>query len=257
MTRTSTPSVAVRTVPRRLRAEEKSPAAASTNVVLIGPPGSGKGTQAARLALALSVPAISTGDMLRRAVQSGSTLGLAVKAVMDRGELIQDAMMTEIVAARLGEPDTRSGFVLDGFPRTVDQAVALDSLLEHRGDLIVVELAVTENAIIRRLSQRRVCERCGCNADPGPSQAASSEVAGGRPAFATVCGCGGALQQRSDDTEAVIRERLRTYERSTKPLVDFYRRRRALRAIDGTQAPELVTAQISQVIDAVFDDAAS
>ena len=257
MTRTSTPSVAVRTVPRRLRAEEKSPAAASTNVVLIGPPGAGKGTQAARLALALSVPAISTGDMLRRAVQSGSTLGLAVKAVMDRGELIHDAMMTEIVAARLGEPDTRSGFVLDGFPRTVDQAVALDGLLEQRGDLIAVELAVSENAIIRRLSQRRVCDRCGCNADPGSSHAASSELPGGRPAYPTICGCGGALRRRSDDTEAVIRERLRTYERSTKPLVDFYRRRRALRAIDGTQAPELVTAQISQVIDAVFDDAAS
>jgi len=195
--------------------------------------------------------------MLRRAVQSGSTLGLAVKAVMDRGELIDGAMMTEIVAARLDEPDTRSGFVLDGFPRTVDQAVALDRLLEQRGDLIAIELAVSENAIIRRLSQRRVCEQCGRNADSGSSHPASAEVAGGRPAHPTTCSCGGALRRRSDDTEAVIQERLRTYERATKPLVDFYRRRRALRAIDGTQAPELVTAQISQVIDRVFDHAAS
>jgi adenylate kinase len=258
MTRTTTPSVAVRTVPRGLRPDDESrPATASTNVVLIGPPGAGKGTQAARLALALGVPAISTGDMLRRAVQSGSTLGLAVKAVMDRGELIGDAMMTEIVAARLAEPDTRSGFVLDGFPRTVDQAMVLDRLLEQRGDLIAVELAVSEHAIIRRLSQRRVCERCGRNADPASSQAAAAEVAGARPASPTICGCGGALRRRSDDTEAVIRERLRTYERATKPLVDFYHRRRALRAIDGTQTPELVTAQISQVIDAVFDQAAS
>jgi adenylate kinase len=225
--------------------------------VLIGPPGAGKGTQASRLALALGVPAISTGDMLRRAVQSGSTLGLAVKAMMDRGELIDDAMMAEIVAARLGEPDTRSGFVLDGFPRTVDQAVALDRLLEQRGDLIAVELAVSENAIIRRLSQRRVCERCGRTADPGSSHTAPTGVAGDRPSSPTICGCGGALCRRSDDTESVIRERLRTYERATKPLVDFYRRRRALRAIDGTQPPELVTAQISQVIDAIFDHAAS
>jgi adenylate kinase len=202
--------------------------------VLIGPPGAGKGTQASGLARALRVPTISTGDMLRRAVQSGSPLGLTVKTIMDRGELIDDGMMTDIVAARLAEPDTRSGFVLDGFPRTVDQAVALDGLIQHRGDLIVVELAVPDAAIIRRLSQRRVCEQCGRNAEPGASQD------GGR---LKVCPCGGALRQRSDDTEAVIRERLRTYERSTRPLVDFYRQRHALRAIDGAQTPDAVTAQ--------------
>src|SRR5215467_2767685 len=137
MTRTSTPSVAVRTVPRRLRTEDESrPATSSTNVVLIGPPGAGKGTQAVRLAKALGVPAISTGDMLRRAVQSGSALGLAVKAVMERGELIADAMMTDIVAARLQETDAQHGFVLDGFPRTVEQAHALDGLTAGRGELI-------------------------------------------------------------------------------------------------------------------------
>src|SRR5262245_47529 len=247
MTRTLAPSVAVRTVPRDLRAREdgRRPAASPTNVVLIGPPGAGKGTQAGRLARWLSVPTISTGDMLRRAVQSGSAIGLAIKAIMERGELIDDAMMTEIVAARLAETDTHAGFVLDGFPRTVEQAVALDGLLEQRGDLIAIELAVPDGAIIRRLSQRRVCERCGRNSDP----------LSGTPLI--VCVCGGPFRQRSDDTETVIRERLRTYERATKPLADFYRQRRALRAIDGTQAPDLVTAQISQVIDAVFEDAAS
>jgi adenylate kinase len=216
-----------------------------TNVVLIGPPGAGKGTQATRLARWLSVPTISTGDMLRRTIQSGSPVGLAVKGVMERGELIDDAMMTEIVAARLAEPDTHAGFVLDGFPRTVDQAVALDGLLERRGDLIAVELAVPEGAIIRRLSQRRICERCGRNADP----------LSGTPQIG--CLCGGAFHQRSDDTETVIRERLRTYERATRPLVDFYRQRDVLRAIDGAEAPDLVTAQISQVLDALFDRAAS
>jgi adenylate kinase len=223
---------------------------------LIGPPGAGKGTQAARLARFLGVPTISTGDMLRLAAQSGSAIGRAVKVVMERGDLIDDAMMTEIVAGRLSETDTQSGFVLDGFPRTVEQAVALDRLLERRGDLIAVELAVPESAIIRRLSQRRVCERCGRNADPSPGNGASHET-GGRSTPPLVCACGGALQQRSDDAETVIRERLRTYERATRPLVDFYRQRRALRAIDGTQAPDFVTAQIARAIDAVFDHAAS
>jgi adenylate kinase len=228
----------------------------AANVVLIGPPGAGKGTQAARLARALGVPKISTGDMLRRAVQSGSAIGLAVKEVMERGALIEDAMMTEIVAARLREPDAQSGFVLDGFPRTVEQATALDGLLERSGDLIAVELAVPETAILRRLTQRRVCERCGRNADPAAGNGAPHEGAG-RSAHPMVCACGGALQQRPDDTETVIRERLRTYECATKPLVDFYRQRRALRAIDGTLAPDLVTAQIARAIDAVFDHAAS
>ena len=176
---------------------------------------------------------------------------------MERGALIDDAMMTGIVAARLSEPDTQAGFVLDGFPRTVEQAIALDGLLERRGDMIAVELAVPEGAIIRRLSQRRVCERCGRNADPAAGNGAPHDGAGGRSTHPMVCACGGALHQRSDDTETVIRERLRTYERATRPLVDFYRQRRALRAIDGTLAPDLVTTQIARAIDAIFNHAAS
>src|SRR6185369_13253689 len=126
---------------RDARARKDRPAEARTSVhaVLIGPPGAGKGTQAARLAKALGVPAISTGDMLRRAVKSGSPLGLAIRAVMERGELIADAMMTDIVAARLQETDAHAGFVLDGFPRTVEQAHALEALVAGRGDLIAVE----------------------------------------------------------------------------------------------------------------------
>jgi adenylate kinase len=249
-------SIAVRTVRRDARAREdrRAPIGSSINVVLIGPPGAGKGTQAIRLAKTLGVPTISTGDMLRRAVQSGSALGLAVKAVMERGELIADAMMADIVAARLQEPDVQAGFVLDGFPRTVDQAHALDVLTAGRGDLIAVELAVSEGAIIRRLSQRRVCSQCGRNAEPGNSGARDGAEA--TAPHARVCACGGALQQRADDNEATVRERLRTYERATKPLVDFYRQRRALHAVDGAQAPDLVTAQIARAIHAVFDDAA-
>jgi adenylate kinase len=182
----------------------------------------------------MGVPAISTGDILRKAVQDGSTIGRAVKAVMERGELISDEMMTDIVAARLREADTLAGCVLDGFPRTVDQAVALDRLMAGRGPVVVAELAVPEAALIRRLTMRRVCERCGTNGQPEAPR----------------CCCGGRLVSRADDREDVVCERLRVYECATKPLVDFYSARRVLHAIDGTLAPHIVTARIRNAIDA-------
>ena len=206
----------------------------AVNLVLVGPPGSGKGTQAIRLAQAMSVPAISTGDILRKAVQDGSPTGRAVKAVMDRGELISDRLITDIVAARLRKADTRPGCVLDGFPRTVDQAVALDRLTLGRGRVVVAELVVPEAALIRRLIMRRVCERCHVNAQPE----------------ALRCRCGGSLISRADDREDVVRERLRVYECATRPLVDFYSARRVLHVIDGTLAPHVVTARIRTAIDA-------
>jgi len=206
----------------------------AVNLVLVGPPGSGKGTQAIRLAQAMSVPAISTGDILRKAVQDGSPTGRAVKAVMDRGELISDRLITDIVAARLRKADTRPGCVLDGFPRTVDQAVALDRLTMGRGRVVVAELVVPEAALIRRLTMRRVCERCYINAQPE----------------ALRCRCGGSLISRADDREDVVRERLRVYECATRPLVDFYSARRVLHVIDGTLAPHVVTARIRTAIDA-------
>ncbi len=206
----------------------------AVNLVLVGPPGSGKGTQALRLAQAMSVPAISTGDILRKAVEGGSPIGRAVKAVMERGELIGDAIVTDIVAARLGQADTRPGCVLDGFPRTVDQAVALDRLTMGRGRVVVAELAVPEAALIRRLTMRRVCERCRVNAQPAASR----------------CRCGGSLISRADDREDVARERLRVYECATRPLVDFYSARRMLHVIDGTLASHVVTARIRSAIDA-------
>jgi adenylate kinase len=212
----------------------RTPMSTAVNLVLLGPPGSGKGTQAVRLAEALGVPAISTGDILRKAVHDGSPIGRAVKAVMERGELISDGMMTDIVAARLHASDAQVGCVLDGFPRTVDQAVALDRLMVGRGHVVVAELAVPEAALIRRLTMRRVCEQCGVNAQPE----------------ASLCRCGGSLVSRADDREDVARERLRVYERATRPLVDFYSARRVLHAIDGTLAPHAVTARIRSAIDA-------
>jgi adenylate kinase len=206
----------------------------AVNLVLVGPPGSGKGTQAVRLAQALNVPAISTGDILRKAVQDDSPTGRAVKAVMERGELISDGMITDIVAARLREGDTCRGCVLDGFPRTLDQAVALDRLTMGRGRVVVAELAVPEAALIGRLIMRRVCERCHVNAQPE----------------ATRCRCGGSLVSRADDREDVVRERLRVYEYATRPLVDFYSARGMLHVIDGTLAPHVVTARVRSAIDA-------
>src|SRR5262249_61221350 len=170
-------------------------------------PGAGKGTQAVRLGIALGIPVISTGDMLRKAVQSDSLLGRAVKEVMERGELVGDGLMTEIVADRLSRPDAQCGFILDGFPPPVHQAVALDRLLGARGRLRVAELSVPDEAIVQRLSARRVCGSCGANALPNTSAIGT----GAR------CPCGGTLQARADDREEVVRERLRVYKRSTRP----------------------------------------
>ena len=168
-----------------------------------------------------------------KAVQDGSPTGRAVKAAMERGELIGDAMVTDIVAARLGQADTRPGCVLDGFPRTVDQAVALISVLTMgRGRVVVAELAVPEAALIRRLTMRRR------RAVPHQRTARGAAVPLRRSS------------SRADDREDVVRERLRVYECATKPLVDFYSARRMLHVIDGTLAPHVVTARIRSAIDA-------
>src|SRR5471032_874946 len=142
------------------------------NLVLIGPPGAGKGTQASRVALAWGVPRISTGDILRKAIESGDPLGVSFADAMACGELVRDDIMAGLVSNRLAHPDASLGFVLDGFPRTVEQAVALDALIEQRGPLAVVELTVPETELLRRLSQRRVCSVCGANAE---SSAARSQ----------------------------------------------------------------------------------
>jgi adenylate kinase len=196
-------------------------------VVLLGPPGAGKGTQARRLAARWSVPQIATGDMLREAVAHGTRLGLEARRFMDAGELVPDAVIIGLVRERLAQPDGRKGFVLDGFPRTAAQAEALDQLLEAEGTPLdrVVLFEVPDEEPVARLSGRRVCRSCGRN----------YHVTLSPPRTPGRCDvCGGELYQRTDDEEATVRRRLAVYGRDTRPLVDYYRRRGLLVAISGT-----------------------
>ncbi len=204
------------------------------NLIMLGPPGAGKGTQAERFARSRGIPKISTGDILREAVHGGTEIGLRARAIMDRGELVSDDVMIGIVRERLERPDTRGGFVLDGFPRTVAQAEALDRIVGVRGPLIVVDIVVPEAELVRRLSSRMICEDCGANAGlDGPAAEADQVVLPDGDAADDVRAvraqvepmrcrrCGGRLVQRSDDNDAVVRERLKIYRRATRPLVEY------------------------------------
>ena len=204
------------------------------NVVMLGPPGAGKGTQAERFARTHGLPKISTGDILREAVHTHTPLGCAARETMDRGELVGDDVMNGIVGERLGRPDAAGGFVLDGFPRTVPQATALDEMMRGRGPLVVVDIVVPEEVLLRRLAARRICGDCGINA---PIE------------WTTSCGaCGGSLVHRTDDGLDVVRERLKVYHRQTKPIVDFYAGRPTFRAIDGNLPPDVVTTAMGVAI---------
>lgn len=208
------------------------------NLVMLGPPGAGKGTQAERFAREHGIPKVSTGDILREAVHSGSELGRAVKAAMERGELVGDDLIVGIVRERLGREDAAHGFVLDGFPRTVPQARALDELTAARGPVLVVEIQVPDEELVRRVRARRVCGDCGANADA---------FIHGVHDVSTQCRhterCkaeGPRWVARSDDSESIVRDRLKVYWRETRPMIDYYSGRPSFRAIDGLQSPEQV-----------------
>jgi adenylate kinase len=215
------------------------------NVIMMGPPGAGKGTQAGRFARERGLVKISTGDILREAIKEGTPVGLRAKELMDRGELVDDATMIDIVRERLTRPDAQRGFVLDGFPRTVVQAEALDKIVAERrnGPLIVVDVRVPAGELVRRLASRLICGTCGTNAESAKAGAAAPAVC---------AKCGGELVQRADDNEQVVLERLKVYERATKPLVDFYRDRATFRVVNGAQ----LQAKVANELDTVIDDAA-
>ncbi len=202
-------------------------------LVMLGAPGAGKGTQAERFGRARGLPKISTGDTLREAVAAGTPLGRASKAIMDAGQLVGDDIMIGLVKERLARPDTGRGFVLDGFPRTVAQAVALDAMVDSAGPVLVVSIEVPETALVERLTLRRICATCGWNAVPGMTACAQ---------------CGGALVARRDDGTEIVLERLRVYARDTQPLVEYYRTRPTFRVVDGDQTPDAVAADIAAAV---------
>jgi adenylate kinase len=211
------------------------------NLILFGPPGAGKGTQAERLRLDFQLPFISTGEMLRKNVKEGTELGKQAKEYMDAGELVPDDLIVAMAAERLQEEDARDGFILDGFPRTIEQAKALDKQLAELGRRVTAALLidVPDDEVIRRLSGRRVCVKAGHNYhvefDP-PKNDAICDQDGSR------------LIQRDDDTPEVIRNRLRVYHKQTEPLIDYYDKQGVMRRIDGTRSPAEVHDHIRAVI---------
>lgn len=213
-------------------------------LILLGPPGAGKGTQAKQLIDRFGIPQISTGDILRAAVKEGTPMGVKAKSCMDAGALVPDEVVVGIVRERLQKPDCGAGFILDGFPRTVPQADALKANLAELGKELdaVISLEVDNEALIERLTGRRTCRNCG----------RGYHVKFDPPKVEGVCdACGGELFQRDDDQEATIRKRLDVYEQQTAPLVEYYQQAGLLAAIDGMQEMATVQEDILAALKAV------
>ncbi len=211
------------------------------NIILLGPPGAGKGTQAKRLIDKYGIPQISTGDMLRAALKEGTPLGLEAKKYMDQGTLVPDSVVIGLVKERIQKPDCTKGYMLDGFPRNVSQAEALDSMLGELKQKIdhVVSIEVPSSDLLVRLTGRRTCRACG----------AGFHVKFDPPKKDGVCDkCGGELYQRDDDNEATVSSRLQVYEGQTKPLIDYYQSQSKIRQIDGVGDMNQIFGSIVKVL---------
>ena len=210
-------------------------------IILLGPPGSGKGTQARLLSEKLSISHISTGGILREAVKGNTELGSKAKVFLDKGELVPDQIILGMVKQRLGEPDCSVGFLLDGFPRTIPQAESLDGILKEigKGIDVVVELEVSDNLATQRLLNRSTCVKCGVNFNPNGIH---PEVEG-RCDF-----CGGELKHRTDDTPEVIENRLRVYHQETEPIKDYYKKQDKLAMVKGEDGVGVVIERILKTL---------
>ncbi len=211
------------------------------NVILLGPPGAGKGTQAKMLVEEYQIPQISTGDILRAAVKEGSPLGKEAKACMDKGDLVPDSVVIGIVEERIQQPDCAKGYMLDGFPRTVPQAEALDGMLQNLSSQIdhVVSIEVASEELVGRLTGRRTCRDCGVG----------FHVMFDPPKQEGVCDkCGGELYQRDDDNVETVTSRLEVYESQTLPLIDYYSAQSKIRPIDGAGDIKEIFGRVTQVL---------
>lgn len=209
--------------------------------IIMGRQGSGKGTQAERLSSIYGVPHVSTGDAFRAAAKAGSELGKAVRSYMERGELVPDAVVVDVIREHVFGPGSAPGFVLDGFPRNLAQAEALEVMAGARGIDVCINLEASTDEVLRRLAARRVCTSCG----------ATYNLLTNPPKVVGRCdACGGALYQREDDTEEAIRRRLEIYESETAPLVAFYAERGLLARVDATGTPDEVTRRVLAAVEA-------
>jgi len=212
------------------------------NIVFLGPPGAGKGTQAKILIERYGIPQVSTGDMLREHRAKGTELGKKAQEYMDKGQLVPDEIILGMVKERLSQPDCQKGFILDGFPRTVAQAEALDKLLSEMGKKLDFALAliVPDDLLVERLTGRRTCKNCGM----------MYHIKYKPPKVEGKCDvCGGELYQRPDDNEETVRNRLKVYHEQTAPLIEYYKNKGILREIDGSKSIEEITQQIISILE--------
>jgi adenylate kinase len=212
------------------------------NIIFLGPPGAGKGTQAKILIERYVIPQISTGDMLREHVAKGTELGVKAKEYMEKGQLVPDEIILGMVKERLSQEDAQKGFILDGFPRTVAQAEALDKILEEMGKKIeyVLALIVPDEELVTRLTGRRTCKNCGM----------MYHIKFKPPKVEGKCdSCGGELYQRPDDNEETVRNRLKVYHNQTAPLIEYYRKKGVLFEVDGSKNIDKITQQLINILE--------